>query len=96
MFEKMFIQNPIKTARKNLKMTQKQFAEELNEFLDKNLTAKDICRWETAEHKPNREILLGIAKISNQDPAKFINAVTTHFEQMQNLIKRSKNANIKC
>lgn len=89
MFEKNFIQNPIKTARKNLKMTQKEFAEELNEFLDKNLTAKDICRWETAEHKPNRETLLGIAKISNQDPAKFINDTTTHFEQMQNL-KRSK------
>lgn len=90
MFEKIFIQNPIKTARKNLKMTQKEFAEELNEFLDKNLTAKDICRWEKCEHKPNQEILITIAKISNQDPAKFINAVTTHFEQMQNLIKRSK------
>ena len=95
MFEKMFIQNPIKTARKNLKMTQKQFAEEINEFLDKNLTAKDICRWEKAEHKPSNEILIAIAQISNQDPAKLINNVTTHYNQIQDLIKRSKNANIK-
>lgn len=90
MFEKNFIQNPIKTARKNLKMTQKQFAEELNEFLDKNLTAKDICRWEKAEHKPSNEILIAIAKISNQDPAKFLGQVNSHFDQMNELIKRSK------
>lgn len=92
----MFIQNPIKTARKNLKMTQNEFAEALNEFLNKNLTAKDICRWEKCEHKPNQEILIAIAKISNQDPAKFINDTTTHYNQIQDLIKRSKNANIKC
>lgn len=90
MFEKNFIQNPIKTARKNLKMTQKQFSEELNEFLDKNLTAKDICRWEKAEHKPSNEILIAIAKISNQDPAKFLGQVNSHFDQMNELIKRSK------
>ena len=90
MFEKNFIQNPIKTARKNLKMTQKQFAEEINEFLDKNLTAKDICRWEKAEHKPSNEILIAIAKISNQDPAKFLGQVNSHFDQMNELIKRSK------
>lgn len=94
----MFIQNPIKTARKTLKLTQKDFAEKLNEYLGKNLTAKDICRWETSEHKPNRDTLLAIAQISNQDPAKLINNVTTHYNQIQDLIKRSKNvnANIKC
>lgn len=90
MFQKIFSQNPIKSVRKNLKLTQQEFAEELNKYLDKNLNGKDICRWEKCEHKPNQEILIAIAKISNQDPAKFLSQVNSHFDQMNELIKRSK------
>ena len=71
-------------------MTQEELAEEINELLDRHLTKKDICRWENCDHKPNREVLVAIAKISNQDIPKFISSVHYHFERTNELLGRKQ------
>lgn len=83
-------QNPIKKIRKNLDLTQEQFADELGEKLNRNLTKKDICRWEKCEHRPNREVLVAIAQIGNVDIPNFISAVKDHFEKTDKLLGRSR------
>lgn len=84
------IQNPIKTARKNLGLTQEEFAEELGVMLNRNLTKKDICRWEQCEHRPGREVLIAIAKMSKQDIVKFITETRKHFDRTEEMIGRRR------
>ncbi len=89
-FGKYFGQNPIKTLRLKLNLKQEELADVLGKELDKNLTKKDICRWENCVHMPRNEVLITIARLGNLNPQKFIQEFKEHFETYNEIVGRRK------
>ena len=80
--------NPIKTARKRLKMTGEQLATEMNKLTGGNLTKSEISNWENTKHKPNQNTIFMLAKVLNQNPVKFYQEVTNHFIAWKDVFKK--------
>ncbi len=89
-FGKYFGQNPIKTLRLNLGLKQNEFAELLGKQLNKNLTKKDISRWENCEHLPRNEVLIIMANLGSLNAQKFIQQVKDHFETYNEIVGRKR------
>ena len=89
-FGKYFGQNPIKTLRTKLNLKQDEFAEVLGKELDKNLTKKDISRWENCEHIPRNEVLITMANLGSLNAQKFIQQVKEHYVTYNELIGRKR------
>lgn len=82
--------NPIKSARENLQITQKQLANELSKLLKKDIQQKHISRWEGTQVKPVKETVLALSVILKQDPLKFLSKVDEHFKVWRELWDKGK------
>ncbi len=67
--------DPIKTNRKDLKLTQEQLANKINNLIASNLTKVEISKWESGIHKPCNDYIFAMAKIFDKNPIQFYGKV---------------------
>lgn len=82
--------NPIQTARKQVKMTADEVAEQLNKLIGGNVTKVEISKWENSKHKPNQSTVFALAKIFKVNPIKFYQDVDNHFRNWRKYLKKVK------
>lgn len=80
--------NPIKSARREMKITADELAERLNRITGGTITKVEISRWENSKHKPNQDTIFVIAKVLNKNPIQFFEAVQNHFIAWREIFKK--------